>query len=76
MRRSSNGISVEHGAEHGREMTLAELEAFVRDAREVGVGDLARVKARISFGGGIKSVTVASGDIVPAASRPESDGRA
>lgn len=63
--RRSNGISVEKGAEHGKEMTLAELEKFTQDARTVGVGDLARVKVRITFGGGIKVATVASGDIVP-----------
>lgn len=73
MRRSNNGIRVEAKAERGKEMTLAELAQFVADARNVGIGDLARIKTRITFGGGIKAVTVASGDIVPARDRSSMD---
>lgn len=57
-------LTFESEAQYGTTMTLEELGAFVQNARQAGIGGLARVKVRVDFRAGIKQVSVKSTDIV------------
>jgi hypothetical protein len=45
-------------AQDGKVMTLGELRRFVQAPDVSSVGDGAELKVRVSFGGGIKSITI------------------
>lgn len=49
-------------ASYGTSMTLGELNEFVKDARNAGIGDLTKVKVRVNFSAGIRQVSVTSDD--------------
>lgn len=49
---------VEHAADKGHHLTLAEVAAFVQDAMRTGADGSTVVKAAVSFGGKLQKIGV------------------
>lgn len=50
--------TIEHQAARGMDLTLDQLAAFVQEAMRAGVAGSMCVKARVSFGGYLRAVSV------------------
>ena len=61
-----------HDADDGKAMTLGELRALVNDTADLS-DDQSEVKARIGFGGGVKSITITTEEPYPRRPQPGTD---